>query len=96
MRDTVRRLRCFQSDFSTENDLKFPEILRNLLKRLKTTLSTHSKSGEDQTDEWIEENMLAYNILRLNWHEKTEDGSLSPFRDRKPYLDLMFEKAGIR
>ena len=59
-------------------------------------LRDSSKLGEDQTPEWIEENMLAYNILRLNWHEKTEDGSTSPFRDRKSYLDLMFEKAGIR
>ena len=59
-------------------------------------LRDSSKLGEDQTDEWIEENMLAYNIFRLNWHEKTEDGSTSPFRDRKSYLDLMFEKAGIR
>ena len=59
-------------------------------------LRDSSKLGEDQTPEWIEENMLAYNIFRLNWHEKTEDGSTSPFRDRKSYLDLMFEKAGIR
>ena len=59
-------------------------------------LRDSSKLGEDQTPEWIEENMLAYNIFRLNWHEETEDGSTSPFRDRKSYLDLMFEKAGIR
>ena len=59
-------------------------------------LRDSSKLGEDQTPEWIEENMLAYNILRLNWHEETEGGSTSPFRDRKSYLDLMFEKAGIR
>ena len=59
-------------------------------------LRDSSKLGEDQTPEWIEENMLAYNIFRLNWHKKTEDGSTSPFRDRKSYLDLMFEKIGIR
>ena len=58
-------------------------------------LRDSSKLGEDQTPEWIEENMLAYNIFRLNWHEETEDGSTSAFRDRKSYLDLMFEKAGI-
>ena len=46
---------------------------------------------------FIENDMLPYNILRLDWHEKTEDGSTSRlFRDRKSYLDLMFEKAGIR
>ena len=41
--------------------------------------------------------MLAYHILRLDWHEKTEDGPTSRlFNDEKSYLDLMFEKAGIR
>ena len=59
-------------------------------------LRDSSKLGNRQSDEWIEKNMLAYNILRLNWHEETENGSISPFRDRKSYLDLMFEKAGIR
>ena len=59
-------------------------------------LRDSSKLGEDQTPEWIEENMLAYNIFRLNWHEKTENGSTSPFRHQKSYFDLMFEKAGIR
>ncbi|MCY3742900.1 MAG: hypothetical protein OXH00_17945, partial [Candidatus Poribacteria bacterium] len=58
-------------------------------------LRDSSKLGNRQSDEWIEKNMLAYNILRLNWHEKTESGSISPFRDRKSYLDLMFEKVGI-
>ena len=60
-------------------------------------LRDSSKLGENQPPEWIEENMLAYNILRLDWHEETEDGSTSRlFNDEKSYLDLMFEKAGIR
>ena len=59
-------------------------------------LRDSSKLGNRQSDEWIEKNMLAYNIFRLNWHEETENGSISPFRDRKSYLDLMFEKVGIR
>ena len=59
-------------------------------------LRDSSKLGNRQSDEWIEKNMLAYNIFRLNWHEKTENGSISQFKDRKSYLDLMFEKAGIR
>ena len=59
-------------------------------------LRDSSELGKDEPITWVEENMLAYNILRLDWHEKTEDGSTSPFRDRKSYLDLMFEKAGIR
>ena len=58
-------------------------------------LRDSSKLGNRQSDEWIEKNMLAYNIFRLNWHEETENGSTSQFRDRKSYLDLMFEKAGI-
>ena len=59
-------------------------------------LRDSSELGKEQSDKWVEENMLAYNILRLDWHEKTEDGSTSPFRDRKSYLDLMFERAGIQ
>ena len=59
-------------------------------------LRDSSKLGENQTIEWAEENMVAYNILRLDWHEKTEDGSTSRlFNDEKSYLDLMFEKTGI-
>ncbi len=60
-------------------------------------LRDSSSLGKDQSDAWVEENMLAHNILRLNWHESTEDGSASRlFRDQKSYLDVMFEKAGIR
>ena len=59
-------------------------------------LRDSSELGKEQSDEWIEENMTAYNIQRLNWHEKTEDGSTGKlFKDEKSYLDLMFEKAGI-
>ena len=46
---------------------------------------------------WIKEKMLTYNILRLEWHDKKEDGSTSKlFNDEKSYLDLMFEKVGIQ
>ena len=58
-------------------------------------LRDSSELGKDEPIKWVKENMLAYNVFRLDWHEKTEDGSTSQFRDRKPYLDLMFEKAGI-
>ena len=85
------------------------ETLVTLEKRLETEqgrkfclnsfllLRDSSELGKNEPIEWVEENMLAYNILRLDWHEKTEDGSTSQFfRDRKTYLDLMFEKTGIR
>ena len=59
-------------------------------------LRDSSELGKEQSDEWVEENMLAHNILRLNWHEKTENDSRGGlFKDQKSYLDLMFEKAGI-
>ncbi len=59
-------------------------------------LRDSSDLGKEQSDEWVKENMMAYNIERLNWHEKTEDGSTGKlFKDEKSYLDLMFEKAGI-
>ena len=84
------------------------ETLVTLEKRLETEqgrkfclnsfllLRDSSELGKNEPIKWVEENMLAYNILRLDWHEKTEDGSTSQFRDRKSYLDLMFEKTGIR
>lgn len=58
-------------------------------------LRDSSKLGNEQTEEWIAENMVDYHILRLNWHEKTEDGSTSLFCERKSYLEVMFEIAGI-
>ena len=74
----------------TEQDRKF--CLNSFL-----LLRDSSELGKNEPIEWVEENMLAYNILRLDWHEKTEDGSTSQlFRNRKSYLDLMFEKVGIR
>ena len=60
-------------------------------------LRDSSELGKDEPAKWVEKNMLVYNILRLDWHENTEDGSTSQlFNDEKSYLDLMFEKAGIR
>ncbi len=58
-------------------------------------LRDSSKMGYNKPSPWIYENMLAYNILRLNWHEKTESGATSQLFNGKSYLDLMFEKAGI-
>ena len=60
-------------------------------------LRDSSGFGRGKPPDWVEKNMLAHNILRLNWHEQTEDGSTSRlFKDQKSYLDLMFETAGIR
>ena len=85
------------------------ETLVTLEKRLETKqgrkfclnsfllLRDSSELGKDEPIRWVAENMLAYNILRLDWHEKTEDGSTSHlFNNEKSYLDLMFEKTGIR
>ena len=58
-------------------------------------LRDSSELGNGQTAEWIAENMEDYHILRLNWHEKTEEGSTSRFSERKSYLEVMFERAGI-
>ena len=60
-------------------------------------LRDSSELGKNEPIKWVEENMLAYNILRLDWHEQTEDGSTSQlFNNEKSYLDLMFEKVEIR
>ena len=59
-------------------------------------LRDSSELGSGETVAFVEDNMLPYNILRLDWHEKTEDGSTSQlFKGQKSYLDLMFDKAGI-
>lgn len=58
-------------------------------------LRDSSELGNGQTAEWIAENMEDYHILRLNWHEKTEEGYTSRFSERKSYLEVMFERAGI-
>lgn len=60
-------------------------------------LRDSSGLGKGKDVNWIKENMLPYNILRLNWHEFKEDGSTNsnPFSGDKSYLDLMFEKVGI-
>ena len=55
-------------------------------------LRDSSELGRGGTVAFIENDMLPYNILRLDWHES----STSQFRNRKSYLDLMFEKVGIR
>ena len=60
-------------------------------------LRNSSELGRGETVAFIENDMLPYNILRLDWHKKTEDGSTSRlFESEKSYLDLMFEKAGIQ
>lgn len=75
----------------TEQDQKF-QLNSFLLLRDSSELG----DGEDDVD-WIKKNMLAYNILRLDWHDKKEDGSTSKYlNDEKSYLDLMFEKVGIQ
>ena len=58
-------------------------------------LRDSSELGNGQTAEWIAENMEDYHIFRLNWHEKTEEGYTSRFSERKSYLEVMFERAGI-
>lgn len=60
-------------------------------------LRDSSELGKGEDVDWIKENMLTYNILRLDWHDKKEEGSSSRlFNDEKSYLDLMFEKVGIQ
>ncbi len=60
-------------------------------------LRDSSELGDGEDVDWIKENMLEYNIFRLDWHKEKENGSTSSlFNDEKSYLDLMFEKAGIQ
>ena len=60
-------------------------------------LRDSSRFGRGKSLDWVKKNMLPYNILRLDWHRETEGGSISQrLNDGKSYLDLMFEKIGIR
>lgn len=50
--------------------------------------------GKSLQLDWQKENMISRNILRLNWHEKLENGGyqdLSKLPERKNYLELMME-----
>ncbi len=60
-------------------------------------LRDSSQLGHRESVAFVRENLLPYNILRLDWHQKKEDGSTGKlFEDQKSYLDLMFEKVGIQ
>ena len=84
-----KTLTILEKELETEQDQKF-QLDSFLL------LRDSSELGVGQDVDWINDNMLAFNILRLDWHNKKEDGSSSRlFNDEKSYLDLMFEKVGI-
>ena len=79
-----------EKKLETEQDQKF-QLDSFLL------LRDSSELGVGQDVNWINEEMLAFNILRLDWHDKKEDCSTSKlFNDEKSYLDLIFEKVGIQ
>lgn len=78
-----------EKQLETEQDQQF-QLNSFLLLRDSSAL------GDGETVKWIKENMLSFNILRLDWHGTKESGSTSRlFNDEKSYLDLMFEKVGI-
>ena len=59
---------------------------------LTTPLANLIKQHERELKPYIDKlNEIYHNRIEL-----TIDGSTSQFRDRKSYLDLMFEKAGIQ
>ncbi len=84
-------LNTLEMQLEVEQDQKFR--LNSFL-----LLRDSSELGSGKDVDWIQENLLDYNILRLDWHDKTEDGSTSsnPFNDDRSYLDVMFEKVGIQ
>ena len=64
---------------------------------LRDTSKMGTRSGPDAAS-WAEDNMLRYNLLRLDWHATNEAGHTSTrsgLWGGKSYLDLMFECAGV-
>jgi hypothetical protein len=59
-------------------------------------LPRSSDWGRGMKAEWIREHMLALNVLRLDWHARNEAGEAGYKPLGKSYLELMFERAGIR
>ena len=83
-------LAALEAQLATEQDR---EVCLNSFLLLRDS----SELGKDQPDDWIEQNMVAHHIFRLDWHKETEDGSTGRlFQDQKSYLDLMFETVGLR
>lgn len=67
------------------------EVYSFLLLRKKSTIGT-SRVGAERTHE----EMLANNVLRLDWHAHDEEQSGSElFAGERSYLDLIFEKIGM-
>ena len=83
-------LTTLEKQLEAEHDQKFQ--LNSFL-----VLRDSSELGDGEDVDWIKEHMLAYNILRLDWHDKKENGSMSQLFDKaQSYLDLIFEKVGIQ
>lgn len=59
-------------------------------------LRDSSELGKNQTAKWKTDNMIAKNILRLDWHledEKENKTDLTKLVDNKTYLDWIIEKS---
>ncbi len=58
-------------------------------------LRDSSELGKNQKSQWKKENMIAKNILRLDWHkqdEKENNADQTKLVDNKTYLDWILEK----
>jgi len=58
-------------------------------------LRDSSELGKHSNSDWKKENMIAKNILRLDWHkldEKENNADQTKLVDNKTYLDLILEK----
>lgn len=58
-------------------------------------LRDSSDKGKHMTFEEAEKELLPYNVVRLDWHERDEKGERSQLLDGKSYLDIIFEKIGL-
>ncbi|GAA0504307.1 hypothetical protein GCM10008986_34800 [Salinibacillus aidingensis] len=92
-----------------ENQLvKLEELLQN---KYKKEIEVHSyiilrdssdfgkeksRSTRNEDSQWVYNNLVTKNILRLNWHKYDENGNRSMLFDGRSYLDIVFDDLGIK
>jgi hypothetical protein len=58
-------------------------------------LRDSSEKGKRMTFEEAQRELLASNVVRLDWHERDEKGQRSQLLEGKSYLDIIFAKIGL-
>ncbi|GFR36490.1 hypothetical protein [Thermobrachium celere] len=89
-----------------KNEIPILSILESKIKELGYDIEINSFVILRQSSDYckhekdiniLQNKLLKYNILRIDWHEEDEHGSIiNNLINNKSYLDIMFEKIGIK